>query len=45
MLAWAMGATNGHVAGALWIDGQLYVVESTIKDSYWYPLRCSALAD
>jgi hypothetical protein len=38
MLAWAMGSTNGHVTSALWMDGQLYVVESTVKDSYWYLL-------
>lgn len=35
MLAWAMGSTTGHVTAALRIDGELYVVESTTKDSYW----------
>jgi len=35
MLAWAMGSTTGHTASALWMDGQLFVVESTAKDSYW----------
>mmetsp|Transcript_16542 Transcript_16542/g.23228 ORF Transcript_16542/g.23228 Transcript_16542/m.23228 type:complete len:581 (-) Transcript_16542:228-1970(-) len=35
MLAWAMGAVTGHTTTALRIDGELYVVESTTKDSYW----------
>jgi hypothetical protein len=35
VLAFAMGSTTGHVTTALWIDGELYVVESTVKDSYW----------
>jgi hypothetical protein len=35
MLAWAMGSTTGHVTTALWIDGQLYVCESTTESSYW----------
>jgi hypothetical protein len=35
LLAWAMGATNGHVTTAMWIDGELFVCESTIADSYW----------
>lgn len=35
MLAWAMGSTTGHTAVALRIDGQLYVTESTVNDSYW----------
>jgi hypothetical protein len=35
MLAWAMGSTTGHVTTALWIDGELYVAESTVVDSYW----------
>jgi hypothetical protein len=35
MLGWAMGSTNGHVTSAQWIDGELFVVESTIDDSYW----------
>jgi len=30
-----MGSTTGHVTSAQWIDGELYVVESTIDDSYW----------
>ena len=35
MLAWAMGSTTGHVTGAMWIDNELYVVESTIDGAYW----------
>jgi hypothetical protein len=35
MLAWAMGATIGHVTTALWIGGELYIIESTTKSSYW----------
>lgn len=35
LLAWAMGSTTGHVTTALWIDGQLYVCESTINGAYW----------
>lgn len=35
MLAFAMGSTTGHVTTALWMGGELYVVESTVKDSYW----------
>lgn len=35
MLAWAMGSTTGHVASAMWMDNQLYVVESTIDSAYW----------
>lgn len=35
LLAWAMGSTTGHVTTALWIDGELYVCESTIDSAYW----------
>lgn len=35
MLAWAMGSHTGHTTIALWIDGELYVCESTIKSKYW----------
>lgn len=35
MLAWAMGSTTGHTTVALWIDGELYICESTVTDSYW----------
>jgi len=35
MLAWAMGSTTGHVTVAVWIGGQLYICESTAKNSYW----------
>eukprot|EP00698_Gefionella_okellyi_P018494 TRINITY_DN5548_c0_g1_i1.p1 TRINITY_DN5548_c0_g1~~TRINITY_DN5548_c0_g1_i1.p1 ORF type:complete len:549 (-),score=103.23 TRINITY_DN5548_c0_g1_i1:70-1716(-) len=33
MLAWAMGSATGHTTVAMWIDGELYVCEST---SGWY---------
>jgi hypothetical protein len=36
MLAWAMGSTTGHTTVALWIDGELYICESTATTSYWY---------
>jgi hypothetical protein len=35
LLGWAMGSTNGHVTTAIWMDGELYICESTIQDSYW----------
>lgn len=35
MLGWAMGSTTGHVTSALWIKGELFVVESTVDTSYW----------
>ena len=35
MLAWAMGSTTGHTTTALWMDEELYIVESTVTDSYW----------
>jgi len=35
MLAWGMGAHTGHTAIAMWIDGVLYVCESTVKSAYW----------
>lgn len=35
MLAWAMGSTTGHVTTAMWIDGELYVCESTVDGAYW----------
>lgn len=35
LLAWAMGSTTGHVTTALWIDGELYVCESTVDSAYW----------
>jgi len=35
MLAWAMGSTTGHTVTALWMDGELYIAESTVTDSYW----------
>lgn len=30
MLAWGMGATTGHVVTALWIEGELFIVESQV---------------
>lgn len=35
MLAWAMGSSTGHTTIALWIDGELFICESTVTDSYW----------
>lgn len=35
MLAWAMGSTTGHATTALWMGGQLYVCESTVKAPHW----------
>jgi len=35
MLAWAMGSTTGHITIAQWMDGELYITESTVTDSYW----------
>lgn len=35
MLAWAMGSTTGHVTSALWIDNELYIVESEGEVNYW----------
>jgi len=35
MLAWAMGSHTGHTAITLWIDGELYVCESTVNSPYW----------
>jgi hypothetical protein len=35
MLAWAMGSHTGHTTIALWIDGELYVCESTTNSAYW----------
>lgn len=34
-LAWAMGAHTGHTTIALWIDGELFICESTINSVYW----------
>lgn len=30
-----MGSGTGHMATALWIDNELYIVESTDKTNYW----------
>ena len=35
MLAWGMGSATGHITSAQWMDGELYIVESTVTDSYW----------
>eukprot|EP01126_Amoeba_proteus_P058854 TRINITY_DN7645_c0_g1_i1.p1 TRINITY_DN7645_c0_g1~~TRINITY_DN7645_c0_g1_i1.p1 ORF type:complete len:529 (-),score=93.89 TRINITY_DN7645_c0_g1_i1:153-1739(-) len=35
MLAWAMGSHTGHTTITMWMDGELYVCESTVKSSYW----------
>jgi len=34
-LGWAMGSTTGHVTVALWMDGDLYVCESTTANAHW----------
>jgi len=34
-LAWGMGSTTGHTVSALWMDGELFITESTVTDSYW----------
>jgi hypothetical protein len=35
MLAWAMGSTTGHTTMALWIEKELYIVESDIASAFW----------
>ncbi|CAE7662701.1 unnamed protein product, partial [Symbiodinium microadriaticum] len=35
MLAWGRGSTTGHTTVAMWMDGELYICESTVLDSYW----------
>jgi len=35
MLAWGMGSHTGHTAITLWINGELYVCESTTNSAYW----------
>jgi hypothetical protein len=35
LFSWAMGANTGHVATALWVDGELCVVESTMAGAAW----------
>eukprot|EP01136_Pigoraptor_vietnamica_P016724 Opistho-1_new@61011 len=35
MLAWGMGAHTGHFTVALWMDGELYVLES--QDGWYWP--------
>jgi len=35
MLAWGMGSTTGHVTVAMWMEGELYVMESTVEGVYW----------
>jgi len=35
MLAWAMGANTGHTTMTMWINGELYVLESTVSSAYW----------
>eukprot|EP01116_Phalansterium_solitarium_P019619 TRINITY_DN5556_c0_g1_i1.p1 TRINITY_DN5556_c0_g1~~TRINITY_DN5556_c0_g1_i1.p1 ORF type:complete len:572 (+),score=196.97 TRINITY_DN5556_c0_g1_i1:105-1820(+) len=35
MLAWGMGSHTGHTAITMWIDGALYVCESTTNSAYW----------
>jgi len=35
MLAWGMGSHTGHTAITLWVDGVLYVCESTTNSAFW----------
>jgi len=35
LLAFGMGSTTGHAVTSIWIDGELYICESTVDDSYW----------
>jgi len=35
MIAWGMGGTTGHTAIAMWENGELYIMESTVKSVYW----------
>jgi len=35
MLAWGMGSHTGHTAITMWVDNELYVVESTTNSAYW----------
>ena len=35
LLAWAMGSNTGHTTIAMWEEDELYVMESTVTDSYW----------
>jgi len=35
MLAWAMGSHTGHTCITIWINGTLYVAESTVNSAYW----------
>merc|ERR1712130_669259 len=35
MIAWAMGASTGHTAVALWRDGTLHICESNALSPYW----------
>jgi len=35
MLAWGMGSHTGHTCITIWINGTLYVAESTTNSAYW----------
>lgn len=35
ILAYYMGSTTGHNTMAMWLDNELYVVESTVESIYW----------
>jgi len=35
MIIWGYGGATGHTATALWIDGELFVCESTVNSDYW----------
>jgi len=35
MIVWGMGGRTGHTAIAMWIDDELFVLESTVTSAYW----------
>jgi len=35
MLAWGMGSHTGHTAITMWINNELFVLESTTNSAYW----------
>ena len=35
LLLQAMGSTTGHTTTALWVDGELFIVESDIQSAFW----------
>eukprot|EP01091_Cochliopodium_minus_P010277 TRINITY_DN2685_c0_g1_i1.p1 TRINITY_DN2685_c0_g1~~TRINITY_DN2685_c0_g1_i1.p1 ORF type:complete len:499 (+),score=112.43 TRINITY_DN2685_c0_g1_i1:11-1507(+) len=35
MLAYGMGSRTGHTTIAMWMEGELYICESTVNSNYW----------